>query len=158
MRFTLDVEQVGNSHKAHIQTEGFSLRLTRPTAGEAIARIGQVIQEVAPILASEPVTALDLEPDARIEPLREDIFERKVAIDGDSDNMRKLLDYAVQQAKEVKLTYTDRKDNTTTRSVAPVEVRWAGSSDTPRRALIANDAQQDGKTFYLDKIDRAEVI
>lgn len=153
MRFTLDIEPVGNSHSAHITTEGFSLRLTRPTAAEAVARIGQVVAEVMPILESAEPSAIVLDaPDPS-----PSTVERRVVVDGDSPNMRTLLRDAIAGGYEVKLTYTDREDVQTTRTVKPVNVEWKGVGERPRRALIANDAQADGKTFYLDKIDRAEV-
>lgn len=153
MKFDLEIEtvQAGRSYRARVETPGFSLALTRPSVDEAVARIGQVLADVLPILESTESDSLGL-TEAKPEPV-----ERFVAIDGDSENMRSLLKSAIIADGTVLLDYTDAKQNQTERKVTPVEIEWGGKGDSPERVLKAYD---NGilKTFYLSRINRAEAL
>lgn len=83
---------------------------------------------------------------------------RIVAVDGDSENMRKLFERAIELNRDVKIDYTDaREQSTKDRVITPLSFEWIGAGDAPSRAIKVRDAGTL-KTFYLYRMDRAEIL
>lgn len=107
--------------------------------------------------AQNPEFSLQLEPVVEV-PERKTHSERDVVVDGDSEAMRRLLSRACTSGSTVRLDYTDAKGNSSHgRDVLPIALDWSGSTGNPARVLVAVDSGVR-KTFYLMRINRAEIV
>lgn len=83
-----------------------------------------------------------------------DVFTRRVAIG--AGDIVELLTEAVEQKREVRLSYRDSEGNYTVRTIKPAEV-WcsAGGIEYVRAYDVM---QEDARTFRIDRVERVEFI
>lgn len=158
MIFSIELQRLPNGHvKASTSTDVDGLWAIRPTVSEAILAVSPGDTDVV-----LPESTLGLgDPDLhRIEKkLLGGIggnLQTKAAlaaVDGDSQNMRDVLSNAIRTGADIRLDYTDAAGKESQRIVTPIEVTW-GSNE---RVLKARDGGTL-KTFYLSRIDRAEIV
>lgn len=143
--------------RTHADEYGSQIEVTKwsdatPQGAHQIAAlVGSVVIKAGLSIPSDPEDfSLKLTPDPR---LGATVVARQVVVDGDSENMRALINGAILQDEQLRITYTRATDEENEYVVRPTELD-RGPGGRWMKAL------HDGvrKSFYLYRISRAEVV